>query len=97
MFLILLNYTNGLDAINKHLDAHRAYLDKYYALNKFICSGAQNPRTGGVIICQAESREEVQGIINEDPFRINHAAEYDIIEFSPTKYAQAFEPVVSKN
>ncbi|HJV44565.1 MAG TPA: YciI family protein, partial [Bacillota bacterium] len=51
----------------------------------------RNPRIGGVILCNAQSMEEVQTIINEDPFYVNKIAEYEIIEFSPTKYADGFE------
>lgn len=96
MFLILLKYDTDLRKIDENLLAHRAYLDKYYALNKFICSGAQVPRTGGVILCNAESKEEVMKIIAEDPFHIHQAAEYSIIEFSPTKYAKGFESFIKE-
>jgi len=94
MYIILLTYTHGLNKIEKHLVEHRVFLDKYYALNKFICSGAQNPRTGGVILCKANSKAEVELIISEDPFNIHGAATYEIIEFSPTKFAPAFESFV---
>ena len=60
MYIIILTYTHGLEKIEMHLMEHRAFLDKQYALNKFICSGAQNPRTGGVILCKADSIEEVE-------------------------------------
>jgi uncharacterized protein YciI len=95
MFLILLKYTAGLDIVNEHVEAHRTYLDRYYAQGKFICSGAQIPRKGGVILCNSRSREEVQRIINQDPFHIHGAAEYEIIEFAPTKCAEAFEPFIT--
>lgn len=91
MFLIILKYTNGLDKVNQHLEAHRAFLDKYYGLNKFICSGAQVPRVGGVILCSAASRDEVNQIVAEDPFYQNQAADYEVIEFNPVKYAEGFE------
>jgi len=94
MFLILLKYTSGLDPIERHLDEHRLFLDKYYSLNKFICSGAQDPRNGGVILCNAVSRDEVSQIIAEEPFYINNAADYEIIAFNPTKFAQGFEAFV---
>lgn len=94
MYIILLAYTHGLEKIEEHLLEHRAFLDKYYTLNKFICSGAQNPRTGGVIICNADNIAEVEQIIAEDPFNIHEAAAYQIIEFSPTKYATAFESFI---
>ncbi|MDD4971161.1 MAG: YciI family protein [Paludibacter sp.] len=88
------NYTNELEQIENHLAEHRAFLDKYYALNRFICSGAQNPRTGGVILCKADSKAEVEKIVLEDPFHIHGAATYHIIEFNPTKFAPAFESLV---
>ena len=94
MYIILLTYSCGLEKIEKHLIEHRLFLDKYYALGKFICSGAQNPRTGGVIFCNASSSLELETIISEDPFRQNNAAKYQIIEFSPTKYATQFEPFI---
>jgi len=94
MYIIVLSYTHGLEKIEEHLAVHCIFLDKYYALNKFICSGAQNPRTGGIILCKADSRAEVEGIVSEDPFNIHGAASYTIIEFNATKFAPAFEQFV---
>ncbi|MHB9141661.1 MAG: YciI family protein [Paludibacter sp.] len=91
MYLIILTYTQGLEKIDEHLVEHRTFLDKYCSRDKFICSGAQNPRTGGIILCNADSKAEVESIIREDPFHIYDAASYEIIEFSPTKYANAFK------
>ena len=47
MYIIILTYQKDLSEVEKHLEAHRAYLDKYYASGHFIASGAQVPRTGG--------------------------------------------------
>jgi len=94
MFIILLTYTQGLEKIEEYLIEHRVFLDKYYALNKFICSGAQNPRTGGVILCKADNLKEVECIVSEDPFNQHGAATYKIIEFCASKYAPAFETFV---
>lgn len=38
--------------------------------------------------------EEVIEIISEDPFKGNEIANYDILEFCPTKYAECFEGFV---
>lgn len=95
MFIILLTYTHGVEPILTHLEAHRSFLDKYYNLGKFICSGAQIPRTGGVIFCRATDKNEVERIINEDPFHIHQAASYQIIEFEASKYAPDFKNFIS--
>lgn len=36
MYLFLVNYKKPLEEVEKNLEAHRAYLDKYYSLKKFI-------------------------------------------------------------
>ncbi len=96
MFVIILKYTYGLEVIEKYVDLHRHFLDKYYSLNKFICSGAQIPRTGGIILCRAANREEVNQIISEDPFYKMKAAEYEVIEFNPSKFAEGFGKFINK-
>lgn len=94
MFIIKLTYIKPLPEVNQALEAHIKYLDKFYGLNKFICSGRRNPRTGGIILCNADNIDEVETIINEDPFHIQHIADYEIIEFLPTKYADGFEQFI---
>nr|MBC9200023.1 hypothetical protein [Paenibacillus sp. PL91] len=47
------------------------------------------PRTGGVIIARAESKTEIEGIIKEDPFHKEKLAEYTVIPFTPTIYAES--------
>lgn len=94
MYLIHVNYVKTIDEVEKHLVAHRAFLDKYYATGNLICSGPRNPRIGGIIICNANSRDDVWKIVHEDPFCINKIAEYEIIEFNPIKYAKGFETFV---
>lgn len=91
MFILLVNYKRPLEEVEQNLEAHRAYLDKYYALNKFVVSGRRNPRTGGCIICHAVTEAEVKEIIKEDPFYFKGIADYEIIEAIPTKYAEGGE------
>ncbi|MBC3796094.1 YciI family protein [Acetobacterium tundrae] len=85
MYIILLKYIKPLEAVDAAISAHIEYLDKYYNQEKFILSGRRNPRNGGVILCNAGDQKEVEAIIAEDPFHIGNIAEYEIIEFQPTK------------
>lgn len=91
MYLINLDYIKPLDAVEEHLDAHIAFLEKYYQTGNFICSGRKNPRVGGIILCEFSSEAELRLALVEDPFFNNKIANYDIIEFSPTKFAAGFE------
>lgn len=91
MFLILLQYIRPLSAIDHFLEEHKAYLNKYYQNGNFIFSGRKLPRSGGVILCRAENRREVESIISEDPFDRNSLAMYEIIEFQPTQCVAGIE------
>ena len=88
MYIVSLNYIKEVSEVEKHLEEHTKFLEKYYEMGKFICSGRKNPRTGGVILLNAESLSEVEKIILEDPFNTNEIAEYEITEFFPTKYTR---------
>ncbi|AJW61865.1 YCII-related domain protein [Elizabethkingia miricola] len=86
MFIISLNYIKAISEIEVHIDAHNDFLDKYYADKKFLMSGRKNPRTGGIIIAQNATIEEIREVIKEDPFHQYQVAEYEITEFLPTKF-----------
>lgn len=95
MFLILLQYVRPLTAIDHYMEAHQAFLDKYYQSGNFIFSGKRHPRTGGLILCRAKNLREVEAIISEDPFDQNSLAMYDIIEFQPTQCVSGIEDFLS--
>jgi uncharacterized protein YciI len=90
MFLVLLKYIKSLEEVERHLDEHVQFLNKYYNQNKFIFSGRRNPRTGGVILINSSTEAEVKQIINEDPFYMHNIAQYEAIEFVPSKYDPRF-------
>ncbi|MCL1075894.1 YciI family protein [Shewanella dokdonensis] len=89
MFIVSLTYTCELSEIEKHLAAHIAYLEQQYAAGHFLASGRKVPRTGGVILAQADSQEQLWQILALDPFKQQQLAEYEIIEFIPTKTAES--------
>ncbi|REC49587.1 YciI family protein [Chryseobacterium pennipullorum] len=91
MFIVSLTYKVPLDAIEQHLSKHNDFLNTYYNSGYFIASGRKEPRTGGIILCNAMSRNEVKRIIKEDPFYIHGIADYDITEFLPSKYNDNFK------
>lgn len=81
MFIINLHYIVPLDRLDAHMTDHVKFLQKYYKKNVFVASGRKVPRTGGIILALAKSKEDVENIINEDPFYIHKLAEFSITEF----------------
>jgi uncharacterized protein YciI len=81
MFIIDLQYIVPLEQLDAHMTEHVKFLQKYYKQNVFVASGRKVPRTGGIILALAKSREEVDEIIKEDPFYIHKLAEFKVTEF----------------
>lgn len=94
MYIINLTYIKPTEEVDRVLPKHIKFLDKYYSNNKFICSGRKNPRIGGIILCNPDSIDEIKSIISEDPFNIEKVANYDIIEFQPTKCSPDFKSFI---
>lgn len=86
MVIAILTYRKPLAEVDRFLQAHRDFLDRYYAEGKLIASGPRIPREGGVIMIKAESRSTAEEILAQDPFRINGIADYNLVEFTPTKF-----------
>jgi uncharacterized protein YciI len=89
MFIISLTYKSSIEHIEQLIPQHNIFLNKHYESGRFIASGRKEPRTGGIIIANAESKNEVEQIISEDPFY--KVADYDITEFIPSKYNENFK------
>lgn len=81
MFIINLNYIVPLEKLDVRMTDHVKFLQKYYKKNVFVASGRKVPRTGGIILALAKSKEEIEQIISEDPFYKLKLAEFTITEF----------------
>lgn len=91
MFIISLTYKVPIEDVERYIPEHNLFLQKYYDSGLFIASGRKEPRTGGIIICNAPTKNEAEQIIKEDPFHIHQVADYEIIEFIPSKYNENFK------
>jgi uncharacterized protein YciI len=87
MFVIELSYKVDLAEIDAHMAAHVAFLKKYYAAGNFLVSGRKIPRDGGIILAVGKSREQIQSIIQEDPFYARGLADFRIVEFRASQRA----------
>ena len=94
MFVIELVYKAELSAIDANMRAHMAWLNKQYAAGRFLLSGRQVPRTGGIILALGDSREEIEAIVREDPFVSRGLADFRIIEFRASQRAESLDALL---
>lgn len=96
MFIISLTYKKDITEVEKYLEPHMQFIEKYYLEKKFIFSGRKNPRTGGVILARNIDNDTLEEMISQDPFYQNGIADYEITEVIPTKYDEDFAVFIEK-
>jgi uncharacterized protein YciI len=80
MFIVLVRYPNP-DAVDAHRPGHYAFIQRLVDEGIILMSGAMVPRVGGAIVAKIDSRERLEALLDEDPFKIAGVATYEIIEF----------------
>ena len=96
MFIFSLTYVKPLSDVERLLPTHIEFLDEHYKKHLFICSGRKVPRTGGIILCNCTDMAEAKPIMEKDPFYKEGIAQYEIIEFVPSKSSEAFQVAMLK-
>jgi uncharacterized protein YciI len=91
MYIINITYTVPLTIVDTLLAYHIAYLDRQYALGNFLVSGRKVPRTGGIILSNVVDKKELMNIIEQDPFKKDKLAIYEVTEFIPCKTRNGLE------
>jgi uncharacterized protein YciI len=81
VFVINLQYVAPLEEVDKSLTEHVAFLNANYDKGIFVASGRKVPRTGGIILAKNVTREELDGILDQDPFKARNLATYEVTEF----------------
>src|SRR5688572_15162308 len=87
MFVIELIYKAELADIDAHMAAHVRFLKKHYASGTFLVSGRKIPRDGGIILAVGKSRQDIEAIVEHDPFVERGLADFRIIEFRASQRA----------
>lgn len=91
MFVVIVSYIQPLDAVDAHLADHVKFLENQYEAGIFLASGRRVPRTGGVILARAASKDTLLEVLRQDPFHQHGVARYEVIEFTPSMTAPGLE------
>ncbi|WP_395174216.1 YciI family protein [Roseibium alexandrii] len=87
LFVVDLTYIADVSKVDALLEPHRAFLKSGYDHGVFLASGPKEPRTGGVILARADTRAELEKLIDQDPFKQEGVAAYHVTEFNPVMKA----------
>jgi uncharacterized protein YciI len=94
MFIVLLTYRRPIEDVEKHLAEHIEFLNAQYKAGVFVASGRRVPRNGGVILASGVEQDELEKILENDPFQREQIADYQVFEFIPTKVKPGLESLL---
>lgn len=85
LFVLIVKYIRPAAEVEARRLEHREWLDIYYRQGRFLVSGPQVPRDGGVILAKGGTKAQWESLVQEDPFVTSGVAVYEVIEFEPVK------------
>ena len=91
MFVLLARYTKPAAEVDLLLDAHRAWITEHQEAGRILMTARQVPLTGGLILAQGDSVDEMRQMIAQDPFHASGAAQYEVLEFEPVRVTAGME------
>jgi uncharacterized protein YciI len=91
VFVLLARYTAPGEEVDRHLEAHKAWITRHQDAGRILMTARQVPLTGGLILAEGASAEEMREMIAEDPFHTSGVAEYEVLEFQPARVTAGME------
>jgi uncharacterized protein YciI len=75
-------YLQPADGIGQTRPAHLEFLESEVAAGRLLLAGRQESGVGGVLVTGDLSAEDVQGLIERDPYTQAGVARYDVVSFN---------------
>ena len=103
LFAVSYNYTAGSGAgRDEHRPVHLKFLTGLFESGRLVASGptdAGGPRPGALLIVRADSPEEAEEIMSQDPFALKGFVERTVKSWDPKFGAErlAAAPAAEKN
>jgi len=84
--IAILRYRKPLEEVQRHTDAHRAYLQGLKQEGLLIASGPMVPRNGGALLLRIPDDQDVQATLNSirdnDPYTRFGMAQYELLPWA---------------
>lgn len=95
MFIAISTYKKPIQEVDLHREAHRHFLKTCFEKKYFILSGGRLPKNGGVILANVKTRDQLDEILNQDPFIKADVSEYQVYEFNPGLWDESFRNFIN--
>lgn len=92
MLVVKTTYTAPLEEVDRHREAHLAWLDAQVAAGRVLAAGRQVPPVGAVMLWATLPLDEVQALFAQDPYVLAGVVEYGpVTQFTAAKRAPGLD------
>ena len=85
----------SLQDIQPVFPAHLEFIDAHIKTGKFILSGGLTGKPAGVVLANINNGDELKALLAEDRFVLEQVADYEIIEFTPSRYHESLASLIA--
>ena len=85
MFIVLLKFSGNKNQAGEFMEGHNQWIKRGFSDGTFLLVGSLQPSSGGAIMAQGVSREELQDRVNQNPFVAENIVTSEILEIDPKK------------
>ena len=80
--------------VASHVEAHSAWVKKYFDQGVFLAAGPKKNKLGGIILVKAIAKDELKKILSEDSYILADVADYKIIDMNFKLAANGLERLI---
>ncbi|MBE7490901.1 MAG: hypothetical protein HS108_03920 [Planctomycetes bacterium] len=88
IFVVTIDYLRPLEEIEAATADHRAWLRGLLDDGRLLASGPFVPRSGGMLLVRTKTQDELEQLIQGDPFAKKRLVMYTIREWNPVLGAE---------
>ena len=95
MYILYINFTKSLQDAQPVFPAHLEFIDAHIKTGEFLLSGGLAGKPAGVVLANIGNEDELKALIAEDPFVREQVADYEVIEFKPSRYHESLAALIA--
>lgn len=94
MYILAVHFSQTHEKVAPEIEAHSAWVKKYFDEGIFLAAGPKKSKLGGVILARSIEKQKLLRILSEDSYVKADVADYQIIDIDCKLAAKDFENLV---
>lgn len=83
MFIVFLRFSDNRTEAAKFMEGHNAWIKRGFDSGTFLLAGSLQPNAGGTVVAHNIDREDLDALVQEDPFVAERVVSAEIHEITP--------------